>query len=418
MTTLDRFDPFERRITEAIQEIAAERSPAYLDHILEATARSRQRPRWAFPERWIPVNRLVIAAAAAMLIVTIGTVLLVNLRGPQVGPAGPTPTPTAPLATPLVSGLGRGLGYPTTAPTEFRDASWIADVDVLQGLFHDRRIEITTAGDGQHLVVIYGQAEPQMTSQVVTGAAEYLSLVSLSPGSGCAAGDFGDYQLMPSGDGLSVTLSPRREDCATRRSLLSRIWTRSLDTPSHGGRGVVTAFQPFLAVTLPEASYSTDVGNESANISADSIGRTLMALKNPTGWTQPCSDTGGSKVQLAHTVDAFVRYIDTLPGFSLGQQESFKLDGHDAARIVVPSTKTPECQKGGPDNGRVIEWGTSTLSNQSFWMLAQGDTDVIYLVQVGSDLYLLQWLGDRVTSDEEMGVLTTAHFIDTLPTTP
>lgn len=56
MTTFDRFDPFERRITEAIDEIAAARRPDYLDDILRQTARSSQRPRWTFPERWLNVD--------------------------------------------------------------------------------------------------------------------------------------------------------------------------------------------------------------------------------------------------------------------------------------------------------------------------------------------------------------------------
>ena len=56
MTAFDRFDPFERRISEAIDEIAAARLPDYLDDILRQTARTAQRPRWTFPERWLPVD--------------------------------------------------------------------------------------------------------------------------------------------------------------------------------------------------------------------------------------------------------------------------------------------------------------------------------------------------------------------------
>jgi hypothetical protein len=289
-------------------------------------------------------------------------------------------------------------------------------VDVVQGLFHDRRIELSTAFDGQQLNVRYSQTSPLMANQAVTGAAEYLSLMSLVAGSGCAAGDFGDYQLTPSADGMSLALSPRDEECATRRSLLARTWTRSLDTASHGGRGVMTVFEPYLAVTLPDATYSTNNANASANVSADAIGRTFIAVKNPTGWTDPCSDTGGAKIQLAHTIDAFVNYIGTLPGFSVGPEDFFKIDGKNAAHVLVPTTRTGECQKGGPNNGRVIEWGTSNLDDTGYWFISQGDTDVIYLVEVGSDLYLLQWLCAGVTSDEELGVLSTVHFMDALPT--
>lgn len=56
MTAFDRFDPFERRITDAIDEIAETHLPDYLDDILRQTARTAQRPRWTFPERWLPVD--------------------------------------------------------------------------------------------------------------------------------------------------------------------------------------------------------------------------------------------------------------------------------------------------------------------------------------------------------------------------
>jgi Tol biopolymer transport system component len=56
MTAIDRFDPFEQRITAAIDEIAAPRRPDYLDDILRQTASTSQRPRWTFPGRWLPMD--------------------------------------------------------------------------------------------------------------------------------------------------------------------------------------------------------------------------------------------------------------------------------------------------------------------------------------------------------------------------
>jgi Tol biopolymer transport system component len=56
VTTIDRFDPFEQRITAAIDEIAAPRRPDYLDDILRQTVHTSQRPRWTFPERWLPMD--------------------------------------------------------------------------------------------------------------------------------------------------------------------------------------------------------------------------------------------------------------------------------------------------------------------------------------------------------------------------
>jgi Tol biopolymer transport system component len=67
MTAFDRFDPFEQRIVDAIDEIAAPRRPDYLDDVFRQTARSSQRPRWTFPERWLPMDVAVRSAPRARL---------------------------------------------------------------------------------------------------------------------------------------------------------------------------------------------------------------------------------------------------------------------------------------------------------------------------------------------------------------
>ena len=105
MTTFDRFDPFERRIGEALDGIAPMRPLDYLDDVFRQTARTSQRPRWSFPERWfnvdttltrpvfgrnLPVRQLMILAllvalaAAAIGIYAVGTK---HLPSP-IGPAG------------------------------------------------------------------------------------------------------------------------------------------------------------------------------------------------------------------------------------------------------------------------------------------------------------------------------------------
>lgn len=56
MTTFDRFDPFERRIGEALEGIAPLHPLDYLDDVFRQTARTSQRPRWSFPERWLNVD--------------------------------------------------------------------------------------------------------------------------------------------------------------------------------------------------------------------------------------------------------------------------------------------------------------------------------------------------------------------------
>ena len=56
MTAFDRLDVLDARVSGALDEIAAPSRPDYLDDIFQVTARTRQRPRWTFLERWIPMD--------------------------------------------------------------------------------------------------------------------------------------------------------------------------------------------------------------------------------------------------------------------------------------------------------------------------------------------------------------------------
>lgn len=94
MSTIDRFDPFERRIGAALEEIAATRLPDYLDDVLRRTASTSQRPRWTFPERWLPVDtalprprtaarlslRWIALAAVILILAAVAAVALVGSR--------------------------------------------------------------------------------------------------------------------------------------------------------------------------------------------------------------------------------------------------------------------------------------------------------------------------------------------------
>ncbi len=81
MTALDRFDPFAGRVSAALEEIAPATRPAYLDTVLATTAGVRQRPRWTFLTRWIPVDTAIQRSPglARVPVRTLGILLLVLL---------------------------------------------------------------------------------------------------------------------------------------------------------------------------------------------------------------------------------------------------------------------------------------------------------------------------------------------------
>jgi Tol biopolymer transport system component len=112
MTAFDHFDPFERRIAEAVDEIAAARLPDYLDDIFRATARQSQRPRWTFLERWIPVDTMLSRAPVVgrvpvralvlllLLLALVAGTLLVYVGSPRHVPAPFCPARNGSLAYP------------------------------------------------------------------------------------------------------------------------------------------------------------------------------------------------------------------------------------------------------------------------------------------------------------------------------
>ena len=50
------FDRFETRLPELMTELADPGYPDYVTDMLRQTARTRQRPAWSAPERWLPVS--------------------------------------------------------------------------------------------------------------------------------------------------------------------------------------------------------------------------------------------------------------------------------------------------------------------------------------------------------------------------
>jgi Tol biopolymer transport system component len=73
----------EQRLPSRLEELAAPRTPSYFDDVISTTARTRQRPGWSFPERWLPVSvltdRLATAPRAPMRALAVAALLLLAL---------------------------------------------------------------------------------------------------------------------------------------------------------------------------------------------------------------------------------------------------------------------------------------------------------------------------------------------------
>jgi Tol biopolymer transport system component len=101
MTAFDRFDLVDARVAAALEELGAATRPDYINDALQVTATRRQRPRWTFLERLLPMDTTMrrpmglrrvplgpLVALLLLLIAAVAAALYVGSR-PTLAPFGP-----------------------------------------------------------------------------------------------------------------------------------------------------------------------------------------------------------------------------------------------------------------------------------------------------------------------------------------
>src|SRR6188472_4251072 len=100
MTTERRFD---QDLPDLLTQVAQAPAPDYRDLIVQRTARTRQRPAWTFPERWLPMYvvtsraavtprfpmRIVAVAALLLIVLIVGAALIAGSQHRLPAPFGP-----------------------------------------------------------------------------------------------------------------------------------------------------------------------------------------------------------------------------------------------------------------------------------------------------------------------------------------
>ena len=107
MTTPERI---ERGLPSILADLAMGPTPEYLDDVFVQTARMRQRPRWTFPERWLPMADIASRSAFAPRLpwrtIGVALVILALLVGAAVVYVGThqtrLPAPFGPAANGLI----------------------------------------------------------------------------------------------------------------------------------------------------------------------------------------------------------------------------------------------------------------------------------------------------------------------------
>ena len=427
MTAFDQFDPFERRISEAIEEIAAARRPDYLDAILQRTARTAQRPpllaRWGFRSR----SRFAIVVAAAGLVVAVagGALLFGRATPPNVGPSPtPIPTPRA-LSTP---GSLTEEPSPTPGPTgpllpSALRSTWVANAGAAAspgGTSSLIRLVVSSSGD--RLSIFEADVET-FASRAANDLTSELDIVSTSTAGGCQVGDPGRYGFafgtdgtIAGSDGTFLAVTPIEDRCAARASALGRGWVHTIDGESNGGRGIATSFNPMFLITLPlaESNATADAGLDELKLHQPD--RSLIVVRNPLGYVVPNCGFGGDRRPIDPTIAAWTDYLRSFPGFTV-ETLPMSVDGHPATILTIRSTQTGDCAF-----GRVKVWFTADGTNYG-WDIQQGNTAFLGVVEVDGSLFLFQWslagtpdaAQAVLTRDELQALLATVRFTDSLP---
>ncbi len=115
MTTERRF---EQELPSLLDDLYMGPMPAYRDHVLHHTARTRQRPAWSFPERWLPMvviaRQPVLGPRLPWRTISVGLVLLallIAMLAALVGSPPRLPAPFGPARNGLIAYASGGDIY-------------------------------------------------------------------------------------------------------------------------------------------------------------------------------------------------------------------------------------------------------------------------------------------------------------------
>ncbi len=171
MTAFDRFDPFERRISDAIDEIATARPPEYLADILRQTARTAQRPRWTFPERWFRVDTVLVPPPLArripmrpLIVLALLAALVASALAVYVGSQRRVPFPYGPAANGRIAFVANGDLFVRDALTGSARLLVGGDGDQTSPSYSPDGLHIsfaTSLADGDHFMIANADGSAQ-----------------------------------------------------------------------------------------------------------------------------------------------------------------------------------------------------------------------------------------------------------------
>ncbi len=273
---------FEQDLPALLDDLFVGPMPAYRDHILRQTARTRQRPAWSFLERWLPVADLArlpfftprlpwrtIGFALVLL-----ALLLALLATLVVGGRPRLPAPFGPAANGLVAYASNGEIYTADPVTGHSTV-----IDKGPGDADPRY-----SRDGTRLA-FKRQDAVSGTSLLYVVAADGSGLVQVTP-QALPATDVETYTFSPDGKEILISASP---DAFTHILIAATdgSGSRTVALPVLPGRATDAAWRPPDGSEILFQDNGTDTNSTDSGIYAynvqDAKFRTILAGADAAG---------------------------------------------------------------------------------------------------------------------------------------
>jgi len=360
------------------------------------------------------VNRVSTFAAAAVVIVVAGVVILGQ---------GLASGPVSALASPSQEGT---IGTPSTAPTARPTSAPIAPMpDVVLGDWHAddvaipgitgpqlARLSLNWDGGKDGWIQLDGDGTYRQVLNFRSLKAADGQLHLSADGLGCSAGQEGTYDWRRSPDGLFLTLKVVDDPCAPRAAAFARTWVHSLSAVTDGGLGVLPD-DPWLEIAMPKQRFgASGFGTEASWLhpmsDADPV-RYLMLMADPMGFDRPC-DRSRQPIAINHTTKAFEQYLKTVSGLSV-KGAAGSIDGTAGRSIDVAVDKGLDCAAG--DIG--LFHSQVATETDADWTMAAGEAIYLWATVTDGHLRVFGFGGDGVTPDDGHAVLGSLRFLQSLP---
>jgi hypothetical protein len=348
-------------------------------------------------------------AVIAVVILAVGAAYALGPgRGPGTNP--PTPSPSASSTT-----SPEPSAEAIVAPPDALWGDWVADVDAIPAIDMPAGM-IQLSVDWERGARVWLQTTPdyrQLLSSAPLAAPDgELRIRSNTTENQCPAGTEGRYGWSRSEDGLYLTLELIDDTCADRATVFARTWVRSLGAVNDGGHGVIYGVTPMTEVTLPLgqrlAAVSGEQWQEVKTFGDVEPFQAFVVVGDPGGFGAPCSTDDTAKQAIAPTTDAFVAYVEGLPGAGV-QTAAAEIDGRPAVRLDVAIDSGVDCP-----SGTIEAFHPQDEADTFLWPFSPGELQRLYIVQIDASTTFMLWY--QGNSDTEQQVIASIKFIDALPT--